>query len=213
MNASGETIDMKPYEADMRHLIDTYIEADEPRKISPFDGMPLLELLVRSGIGGCYKQPSSSLDQERQESNRRDHREQCTQQDRQGEHEGPCVLQQDVHHGRGEKWPTSRAKRIEYQEFLEQIAELAKKVQNGEVDGMPKDIDTPGLRALYNNLGNKKELALSIDGTVKRVRPDNWRGNRAKENEIKRALLPLLDGNESEVERIFKVIEQHKEEY
>ncbi len=50
MNASGETIDMKPYEADMRHLIDTYIEADEPRKISPFDGMPLLELLVRSGI-------------------------------------------------------------------------------------------------------------------------------------------------------------------
>ena len=35
--ASGETLDLKPYEADMRHLIDTYIEADEPRKISPFD--------------------------------------------------------------------------------------------------------------------------------------------------------------------------------
>jgi type I restriction enzyme, R subunit len=33
--ASGETLDLKPYEADMRHLIDTYIEADEPRKISP----------------------------------------------------------------------------------------------------------------------------------------------------------------------------------
>ncbi len=107
-----------------------------------------------------------------------------------------------------------RAKRIEYQEFLEQIAELAKKVQNGEVDGMPKDIDTPGLRALYNNLGNKKELALSIDGTVKRVRPDNWRGNRAKENEIKRALLPLLDGNESRSRTHLQGDnEQHKEEY
>jgi len=35
--ASGESLDLKPYEADMRHLIDTYIEADEPRKISPFD--------------------------------------------------------------------------------------------------------------------------------------------------------------------------------
>ena len=34
--ASAETLDMKAYEADMRHLIDTYIEADEPRKISPF---------------------------------------------------------------------------------------------------------------------------------------------------------------------------------
>ena len=34
----------------MRHLIDTYIEADEPRKISPFDGMSLLELIVKTGI-------------------------------------------------------------------------------------------------------------------------------------------------------------------
>ena len=35
--ASGESLDLKPYEADMRHLIDTYIEADLPRKISFFD--------------------------------------------------------------------------------------------------------------------------------------------------------------------------------
>jgi type I restriction enzyme, R subunit len=44
--ASGESLDLKPYEADMRHLIDTYIEADEPRKISPFDNMGLLESIV-----------------------------------------------------------------------------------------------------------------------------------------------------------------------
>ena len=30
--ASGESLDLKAYEADMRHLLDTYIEADEPRK-------------------------------------------------------------------------------------------------------------------------------------------------------------------------------------
>ena len=47
--ASGETIDLKAYEADMRHLIDTYIQADEPRKISPFDGMSLVELIVKMG--------------------------------------------------------------------------------------------------------------------------------------------------------------------
>ena len=51
--ASGETLDLKAYEADMRHLIDTYIEADEPRKISPFDDMPLLELIVKSGIANA----------------------------------------------------------------------------------------------------------------------------------------------------------------
>lgn len=48
--ASGETLDLKAYEADMRHLIDTYIEADEPRKISPFDNMGLLDLIVKTGI-------------------------------------------------------------------------------------------------------------------------------------------------------------------
>src|SRR5207302_49595 len=48
--ASGESLDLKPYEADMRHLIDTYIEADEPRKISPFENMSLLDLIVKTGI-------------------------------------------------------------------------------------------------------------------------------------------------------------------
>src|SRR5438093_12263728 len=50
VKVSGETLDLKPYEAEMRHLIDTYIEADEPRKISPFDGLSLLELIVKTGI-------------------------------------------------------------------------------------------------------------------------------------------------------------------
>jgi type I restriction enzyme R subunit len=48
--ASGETLDLKAYEADMRHLIDTYIDASEPRKISPFDNMGLLELIVKAGM-------------------------------------------------------------------------------------------------------------------------------------------------------------------
>ena len=41
---------MKAYEADMRYLIDKYIEADEPRKISPFDSLSRLELIVKLGI-------------------------------------------------------------------------------------------------------------------------------------------------------------------
>jgi type I restriction enzyme R subunit len=48
--ASGETLDLKPYEADMRHLIDTYIEADASRKVSAFGDMGLLELIQKTGI-------------------------------------------------------------------------------------------------------------------------------------------------------------------
>jgi type I restriction enzyme R subunit len=59
--ASGESLDLKAYEADMRHLIDTYIQADEPRKISPFDDMSLLELIVKAGIAEAIAQQLSAL--------------------------------------------------------------------------------------------------------------------------------------------------------
>jgi hypothetical protein len=45
----------------MRHLIDTYIEAEEPRKISPFDDMPLLDLIVKTGIANAINQMPNGL--------------------------------------------------------------------------------------------------------------------------------------------------------
>jgi type I restriction enzyme R subunit len=54
-------------------------------------------------------------------------------------------------------------------------------------------------------------LALKIDETVKRVRPDAWRGHQAKENTIKAALLPLLGSDVAEVERIFLIIKAQRE--
>ncbi len=51
--ASGETLDLKAYEADMRHLLDTYIDADAPRVISPFEGIGLLDLIVKSGVASA----------------------------------------------------------------------------------------------------------------------------------------------------------------
>ena len=60
-NAADEKLDMKAYEADMRHLIDTYIEADEPRTISPFDNMPLLELIVKTGIANAINSLPNGL--------------------------------------------------------------------------------------------------------------------------------------------------------
>src|SRR5690606_24594436 len=53
--ASGETLDLKTYEADMRHLIDHYIQADDPRNITPFGGMSLLEIIVKSGLAEAVK--------------------------------------------------------------------------------------------------------------------------------------------------------------
>ena len=47
--ASADYIDLKAYEPAMRHLIDTYISAEESQVISAFDDMSLVELIVERG--------------------------------------------------------------------------------------------------------------------------------------------------------------------
>ncbi len=73
-------------------------------------------------------------------------------------------------------------------------------------------MNTPGLRALYNNLNQNEELALKIDEVVKQVRPDGWRGIQTRELIIKAALYGVLQ-DEAEVERIYLIIFEHKGEY
>ena len=118
-----------------------------------------------------------------------------------------------------------------YEEYLKRIAELATKVAAGQDEGLPAALDTPGKRALYNNLklherapqaadkvgeymssgDTEADLALQLDATVRQTRPDGWRGIQARENQIKAALLPLLGFNMPEVERIFLIIKQQPE--
>ena len=50
----------KAYEADMCHLIDTYIEAAEPRVISPFENIGLLDLIVNTGIAGAINRRTAA---------------------------------------------------------------------------------------------------------------------------------------------------------
>jgi type I restriction enzyme R subunit len=53
-------------------------------------------------------------------------------------------------------------------------------------------------------------LALRIDETVKKTRPDGWRGIQAREQVIKAALYGLLQ-DVAEVERIFLIIKAQRE--
>lgn len=104
-----------------------------------------------------------------------------------------------------------KTKAIEYEEYLGRIAELAKKLEAGHAAGTPAKVNTPGKRALYNNLDENEDLALRIDETVKEMRPDGWRGYLPKENIIKAAILPLLGNDVAEVERIFLIIKAQTE--
>lgn len=221
--AACETLDVKPYEADMRHLIDTYIEASAPRKISPFDGIGLLELIVKSGIAQAIGQKLAGLQGKPQaiaetiENNVRSKiiKESLTDP---AYFEKMSALLDEIIRLR-------KHKAIEYEDYLRRIAAIAAQVQAGKALDTPAQLDTPGKLALYNNFLDPApathavaepdapygavdaalDLALRVDATVKAARQDSWRGVQAREMKIKQALHGVL-GNLAEVERIFLIV-------
>ena len=207
-NAADEKLDLKAFEADMRHLIDTYIEASEPRKISPFDDMPLLELIVKTGIANAIASLPDGLKGNKEavaETIENNVRSKIIK-----EHLNDPAYYAKMSALLDEIIAARKAKAIEYEEYLKRIAALAKRVEVGHGDGTPKTLDTPGKRALFNNLQQNEALAIRIDETVKHIRPDGWRGVTPKENVIKAALYDILQ-NPDEVERVFRLLENQTE--
>jgi type I restriction enzyme R subunit len=230
-NAADEKLDMKAYEADMRHLIDTYIEASEPKTISPFDGMPLLQLIVKTGIASAINSLPAGLKGNKDavaETIENNVRSKIIK-----EHLNDPAYYAKMSALLDEIIAARKAKAIEYEEYLKQVAELARRVEAGQADDTPEQLNTPGRRALYNLLrqgassagahvaqsiahyevpgsDDALTLALKIDEAVKYTRPDGWRGVQAKENVIKAALYGILQ-DVDEVERIFPIIRQQKE--
>lgn len=214
-NAARETLDLKPFEADMRHLIDTYIESAEPKKISPFDGMGLLDLINTVGMTDAIDARLNGLKGDKDaiaetiENNVRSKIIQEQLSDPEFYDKMSALLSEII--------ATRKAKAIEYEEYLKQMANLVKKVETGKSDETPDELDSPGKRAIFNKLhavagGQPVDvgLALKIDATVLNVRPDGWLGVQAKEEVIKAALYGILQ-DVDQVEEVFSIIKNQKE--
>jgi type I restriction enzyme, R subunit len=229
--ASGETLDLKAYEADMRHLIDTYIEADEPRTISNFGNLGLIDLIVGSGMAEAINTLPKGI-----RSDRRAVAETIANNVRKKiirEHLNDPAFYDTMSALLAEILADLRAARIDYEEFLRQMAGLARSVTAGNTGDTPAQLDTLGKRALFSNLRSASassgpprtedgctpyrttndpalELALRLDAAIKRARPNAWRGVLAKEQVIKAALFQELK-DVAEVERIFLIVKAQPE--
>ena len=230
-NAAGEKLDLKTYEADMRHLLDTYIEADEPRTISPFENLGLLDLIVKTGIADAIAARLVGLKGNKDaiaetiENNVRSKiiKEQVSDP---AFYETMSELLDEVIANR-------KAKAIAYEEYLKRIADIVKKVDAGKADDTPAKLNSPGKRAIFNVLKQTVteappsmvaesgeayavsgdpmiDLAVAIHDTILANRPDGWRGVQSKEQKIKKAIHEIVLDVER-VERIFMVIATQKE--
>ncbi len=212
--ASGESIDLKAYEADMRHLIDLFVEAEASKSIALFDNLSLLDLIVKSGIGSAIASLPGGI-----KSNQEATTETIANNIRHTilkDHLNDPAYYDKMSQLLGEIIKDLKAQRLSYQEYLNKIAALAKQVQAGYAETVPAALNTPELRALYSNLREDPAKAIAVDKAVKAKRPDGWRGEHSKEQVIKKAIWDALKDedkvapDDAEVERLFRIIKQHE---
>lgn len=206
--ASKDAVDLKLYEPAMRHLIDTYIKADESEVLTNFDDLSLIDLIVDRGADAVDALPESIKGSE-----------EAVAETIENNVRKLIIDESPVNPKYYEKMSElldalikeRRAEAVEYAEYLEKLVELTGRVKNpGSTSNYPTEIDTPGRRALFDNLGSDAGLALAIDNEVKGSRKADWRNNRIKENAVRFAIKRHIDDPDL-VETILAVVRENNE--
>ena len=206
--ASGDYIDLKMYEPAMRHLIDTYIRAEESEKISAFDDMTLIEMIVERGVDAVDALPkdirnSKEAVAETIENNVRK----------------LIIDETPINPKYYEKMSElldalieqRRKGALDYQKYLAEVVELAKQAKNPPTDAYPSAIDTTAKRALYDNLDGNETLALAVHHAVVRSCQDDWRNNTGKIKMVRRAIKAELDDNDELTDKILELVKNQRE--
>jgi len=206
---SGDAIDLKQYEPAMRHLIDTYIRAEESETVSKFDDLSLVQLIVERGAEAVKALPEAIRKEKRAaaETIENNVRRLITDESpiNPKYYEKMSELLDSLIEQRKEN-------ALSYQEYLEKIVELTRQAKNGPtVGGYPKSLDSAAKRALYDNLGNDEALALKVDGAVRSSMQDGWRGNVMKTRRVRQAIKAALDGDEERVARTLDLVKNQND--
>ncbi len=158
-NKSGDFLDLKAYEPDMRKLIDNYIIAGDSIKIGEFDDLTLLDFVNDQGNTMTANSSTSGQKQSAAEAIENNIRRKM-------------VERITVNPKYYEKMSAILEKLIEerkqgvasYKELLEKYIKLAKNVDSPEEnEAYPESIQkSRALQSLYDNVGEDEELALKF---------------------------------------------------
>jgi len=196
-NASGDFIDLKSYEADMRRLIDTYIKAEDSRKIGEFDDFTLLDFVLEQGekLEGESKEAAA-------EAIENNIRKKVVEK----------ILINPAYYEKmsailDELIKARREGVIAYENMLEMYIALVKKCESPENDShYPENVRASvARRAFYDNCGEDEDLAIALDEAVRKSKQADFRHNNFKERRIKRELFKILK-DEVEVEQVYNIV-------
>jgi type I restriction enzyme, R subunit len=205
---AGENIDFKQYEAGMRFLLDTYIQADASQTVADFADVGLVQLIVQMGDAALGKLPKGI---------REDHdafAETIANNVRRviiDEHainpkyyDKMSALLNDLIRQRQQE-------AISYQEYLEQLIALASHVGTGESGTTYPAWASSGPRRALFDFGLPEEQAVAVDQAVRDNKPDSWVGNRMKERRVHNALRHVLPDGYEQLDELFELIKARDE--
>jgi len=223
---SGEELDIKPYESDMRHLLNTYIQADPASGLGDLDEIPLMELIVETGIHDAIARKLN----EKGKLSRNAVAEGIIHNVRK------TILRAQLTDPRFYEQMSallddlirqSRADTAAYEEFLRKAEELARRLAAKEPhEGVPRVLHGNREAAvIYNNLrgilekgqdgseaaeartdGELADLAVRIDHAIREQAPAGWKGDQAREAQVLNALFPLLDRSREATRALFEIV-------
>ena len=227
--ASGDYIDMKMYEPAMRHLLDTYIRAEESERLSAFDDLTLIQLIVERGEAAVESLPKGLRENheamaEAIENNvRRLIIDEMAVNPRYYEKMSDLLDALILRRKQGA---------LDYKAYLAKIVTLTRQVSHPDTRRYPFTINSPARRALYDNLKDVEGLgkqasrrnqaadtaadlvettALAVDDAIRRVKKADWRGNKFKEREVRNAVKSELGDDEGLVGTIFEIVKNQRD--
>lgn len=208
---AGEDVDFKQYEAGMRFLLDTYIQASASETVSNFEDTGLIDLVVKLGAGAIDKLPegikkSPEAVAETITNNMRkviiDERAMNPKYyDRMSELLDAIIEER-------------RQQAIDYQEYLAKLLDAAKQLGTKESDTKYSDWANNGAkRALVDFFFPDEHLAIEIDTIVRHTKPDAWVGNPIKERKVKNAIRANLGGDfdQAKLAELFELVKARHE--
>ncbi len=190
--ASCDYIDLKPYEADMRYILDTYIRAEDSKVVSELANMPLVELLLNNTtttpIDALVKElpGSDNAKAEIIENNL--------------QHEIVKKMSSNkVYYGKLSEMlqiviDQRRIEAMSYEEYLCQVVELAQAILRPEENSDYPDAikKSEARRAFFDYFDRDEKLAINSDNAIRNaIRPD-WKRNFQKQQNIRLAIYQNL---------------------
>ncbi|MFD3399840.1 type I restriction endonuclease subunit R [Kribbella sp. NPDC058693] len=206
---AGEDIDFKQYEAGMRFLLDTYIQASASETVSNFEDTSLIQLIVQMGPAAIDKLPEGiKRDPEAVAETITNNMRKVIIDER--------AMNPKYYDKMSELLDALIEQRrqgaLDYQTYLAQLLEQARKLGAKESDTKYPDwADTGARRALFDFFSPQHAVAIEVDTIVRQTKPDSWIGSPLKEKKVKRAIAKALPDDFDRLDELFELVKARHE--